>query len=123
MTISPLNRISEIYLRDGKVNLAKQTLCDWVLVSSSWLAPLAEAIKMSILQESVIHVDETVLPLLHPVKTINARAWAYVGAESKLVFYEFTTNKKGDLRTRICAQCCALRQKRGQSPSSIAPVC
>ena len=92
----PLNRISEIYLRDGKVNLAKQTLSDWVLACSSWLAPLAEAIKMSILQESVIHVDETVLPLLHPVKTINARAWAYVGAASKLVFYEFTTNKKGE---------------------------
>lgn len=92
----PLNRISEIYLRDGKVNLAKQTLSDWVLAGASWLAPLAEAIKMSILQESVIHVDETVLPLLHPVKTINARAWAYVGAESKLVFYEFTTNKKGE---------------------------
>ena len=47
---------------------------------------------MSLLQESVIHVDETVLPLLHPLKTINARAWAYVGAASKLVFYEFTTN-------------------------------
>ncbi len=28
----PLNRISEIYLRDGKVNLAKQTLSDWVLL-------------------------------------------------------------------------------------------
>ena len=92
----PLNRISEIYLRDGKVNLAKQTLSDWVLAASSWLAPLAEAVKMSLLQESVIHVDETVLPLLHPLKTINARAWAYVGAESKLVYYEFTTDKKGE---------------------------
>ena len=92
----PLNRISEIYLRDGKVNLAKQTLSDWVLACSSWLAPLAEALKMSILSESVIHVDETVLPLLHAVKTINARAWVYVGAASKLVFYEFTTNKKGE---------------------------
>ncbi len=92
----PLNRISEIYLRDGQVNLAKQTLSDWVLAASSWLAPLAEAIKSSLLRERVIHVDETVLPLLHPLKTINARAWAYVGAESKLVYYEFTTNKKGE---------------------------
>ena len=69
----PLNRISEIYLRDGKVNLAKQTLSDWVLLCASWLAPLTEAIKNSVLQERVIHVDKTVLPLLHPVKTINAR--------------------------------------------------
>ncbi len=92
----PLNRISEIYLRDGQVNLAKQTLSDWVLAASSWLAPLAEAIKSSLLRERVIHVDETVLPLLHPLKTISARAWAYVGAESKLVYYEFTTNKKGE---------------------------
>ena len=35
----PLNRISEIYLRDGKVSLSKQTLSDWVLSCASWLTP------------------------------------------------------------------------------------
>ena len=91
----PLNRISEIYLRDGKVNLSKQTLSDWVLTCASWLTPLCEALKKALLQESVIHVDETVLPLLHPVKTINARAWVYVGGGGKLLYYQFTTDKKG----------------------------
>ena len=71
-------------------------VCRMANVTANWLAPLAEAIKNSILQERVIHVDETVLPLSHPVKTINARAWAYVGAASKLVYDEFTTNKKGE---------------------------
>jgi len=91
----PLNRISEIYLRDGKVSLSKQTLSDWVLSCASWLTPLCDALKKALLQESVIHVDETVLPLLHPLKTINARAWAYVGGSGKLLYYQFTTDKKG----------------------------
>ena len=81
----PLNRISEIYLRDGKVSLSKQTLSDWVLSCASWLTPLCEALKKALLQESVIHVDETALPLLHPLKAINARAWVYVGGGGKLL--------------------------------------
>jgi len=91
----PLNRISEIYLRDGKVSLSKQTLSDWVLACASWLTPLCVALKKALLQESVIHVDETVLPLLHPLKAINARAWVYVGGGGKLLYYQFTTDKKG----------------------------
>ena len=91
----PLNRISEIYLRDGKVNLSKQTLSDWVLTCASWLTPLCAALKKALLQESILHVDETVLPLLHPLKTINARAWVYVGGSGKLLYYQFTTDKKG----------------------------
>ncbi len=92
----PLNRISEIYLRDGKVSLSKQTLSDWVLSCASWLTPICEALKKALMQESVIHVDETVLPLLHPLKTVNARAWAYVGGGGKLLYYQFSTDKKGE---------------------------
>ena len=92
----PLNRISEIYLRDGKVNLSKQTLSDWVLACARWLTPLCTALKKALFQESILHVDETILPLLHLLKTINARAWVYVGGSGKLLYYQFTTDKKGE---------------------------
>ena len=76
-----LNRIIEIYYRDAQVSLAKQTLSAWVLHATHWLAPVADAVLAALLkQETVLHVDETVLPLLRPMRTVSARAWAYVGA-------------------------------------------
>ena len=99
----PLNRISEIYERDSPVSLAKQTLSDWVLHATDWLRPIASAILATLIgQESVLHVDETVLPLLHPVRTVSARAWAYVGASSQLIYYDFTIDKAGHhVRSRL----------------------
>lgn len=103
----PLHRIAEIYLRDGHVDLAKQTLCDWTMRTTERLAPLYRGIKLALLRDSVLHVDETGLPMLPPRlpkgqkhlqlrKTISARAWVYVGTASKLIFYDFTVNKAGE---------------------------
>ena len=102
----PLHRIAEIYWRDGHVDLAKQTLCDWAMRTSERLAPLYRGIKLALLRDSVLHVDETGLPMLPPRlpkdqkhlqqrKTISARAWVYVGTTSKLLYYDFTVNKAG----------------------------
>ena len=91
----PLHRISEIYYRDGGVDLAKQTLSDAVLACASWLAPLHAAVLAALKADRVLHVDETVLPLQAPGKTIKARAWAYVGTTVKLIYYDFTLSKAG----------------------------
>jgi len=91
----PLHRISEIYYRDGGVDLAKQTLSDAVLACASWLAPLHAAVLAALKADRVLHVDETVLPLQAPGKTIKARAWAYVGTAVKLIGYDFTLTKAG----------------------------
>lgn len=99
----PLNRISEIYYRDAGVCLPKQTLSDWVIHSANWLQPVAAAILAWMLEnDDVIHVDETILPLLRPIKTLKARAWAYVGANSGLIYYDFSLDKAGHhVRTRL----------------------
>jgi len=91
----PLHRINEIYYRDGGVNLAKQTLSDAVLACANWLAPLHAAVLTALKADRVLHVDETVLPLQAPGKTLKARAWAYVGTEVKLIHYDFTLSKHG----------------------------
>jgi len=92
----PLNRIIEIYYRDAQVSLAKQTVSDWVLHATQWLSPVADAVLAALLkQETVLHVDETVLPLLHPMRTVSARAWAYVGARTKCIYYDFSLDKAG----------------------------
>ncbi len=98
----PLHRIGEIYHRDGGVDLAKQTLSDAVLACANWLAPLAAAVLAALKADRVLHVDETVLPLQAPGKTLKARAWAYVGTEVKLIYYDFTLDKRGQhVRDRL----------------------
>lgn len=91
----PLHRIGEIYYRDGGVDLAKQTLSDAVLACANWLAPLHAAVLTALKADRVLHVDETVLPLQAPGQVIKARAWAYVGTEVKLIYYDFTLDKAG----------------------------
>ncbi|MDZ4116106.1 MAG: IS66 family transposase [Xanthomonadaceae bacterium] len=91
----PLHRISEIYYRDGGIDLAKQTLSDAMLACASWLAPLHAAVLAALKADRVLHVDETVLPLWALGKTIKARAWAYVGTTIKLTYYDFTVTKAG----------------------------
>jgi len=98
----PLHRISEIYYRDGAVDLAKQTLSDAVLACANWLAPVHAAVLTVLTTDRVLHVDETVLPLQAAGKTIKARAWAYVGTQVKLIYYDFTLDKKGQhVRERL----------------------
>ena len=98
----PLHRIGEIYFRDGGVDLAKQTLSDAVLACADWLEPLHAAVLAALKADRVLHVDETVLPLQAPGKTIKARAWAYVGTEVPLLYYDFTLNKAGQhVRERL----------------------
>lgn len=91
----PLHRISEIYYRDGGVDLARQTLSDAMLACANWLAPLHAAVLAALTTDRVLHVDETVLPLQAPGKTIKARAWVYVGTAVKLIYYDFTLDKAG----------------------------
>lgn len=98
----PLHRIGEIYYRDGGVDLAKQTLSDAVLACANWLTPLHAAVLAELKTDRVLHVDETVLPLQSTGKTIKARAWAYVGTQVKLIYYDFTLTKKGQhVRDRL----------------------
>ena len=90
----PLYRIEEIYSRAG-VAIPRSTLSDWVIALAAWLKPLQMRLKEKLLEQPVIHVDETVLPLQSVGRTISARAWAYVARDPKIVLYEFTCDKKG----------------------------
>lgn len=90
----PLFRIEEIYQRGG-VRIPRSTLSDWVITLAEWLKPLVYRLQAALLEQSVIHVDETVLPLQSVGRTISARAWAYVGRDPAIVVYDFTTDKAG----------------------------
>ena len=75
----PLYRQSDIYAREG-VDLERSTLADWVGRSAALLDPLIEALRRDVLSSSVLHGDDTPVPVLAAGlgKTKTGRLWTYV---------------------------------------------
>ncbi len=96
----PLYRPEGIFARAG-MRLPRSTLAQWVGVCGVRLAPLAQALKATILSHRVLHADETPVAMLSPgnKKTHRAYLWAYApGAleDLKAVVYDFTVSRAGE---------------------------
>jgi transposase len=100
----PLYRQAEIYARDG-VDLDRAMLADW-MGRVAWLVrPLAERIGEHVMAGSVIHADDTPIPVLAPGngKTRTGRLWVYLRDERPhaalappAVLYRYTPDRKGE---------------------------
>ena len=91
----PLNRQTEIFARHG-VALARQTLCDWVAAAADLLTPLYEDLKASVLASTVLHTDDTVVPVLDRdrTETREGRLWVYVGdGHPADIVYDYTADR------------------------------
>jgi transposase len=100
----PLYRQAEIYARDG-VDLDRTTLASWVGKAAWLVEPLAERIGRQVMAGSVIHADDTPVPVLAPGngKTREGRFWIYLrderphgGTAPPAVLYRYTPNRKGE---------------------------
>lgn len=100
----PLYRQAEIYARDG-VDLDRATLADWIGKAAWLLRPLAERIGAHVMAGSVIHADDTPVPVLAPGrgKTKTGRLWVYLrderphaGPAPPAVLYRYTPDRKGE---------------------------
>jgi transposase len=100
----PLYRQAEIYARGG-VELDRATLADWVGKAAWLVKPLAERIGTHVMAGSVIHADDTPVPVLAPGngKTKTGRFWVYLrderphaGAGPPAVLYRYTPDRKGE---------------------------
>lgn len=100
----PLYRQSVIYAREG-VELERSLLADWVGKAAALMAPLADAIARHVLAGSVLHADDTPVPVLEPGrgKTKTGRLWVYLrderahaGQDPPAVLYRYTPDRKGE---------------------------
>jgi transposase len=100
----PLYRQSEIYARDG-VDLDRATLASWVGKAAWLVEPLADRIGRHVMAGSVIHADDTPVPVLAPGngKTKEGRFWVYLrderphaGKTPPAVLYRYTPDRKGE---------------------------
>ena len=95
----PLYRQEQIFARAG-VPISRSTLSEWLGVCGVQLQPLVDALRELILNEPVLHADETPVPMLAPgkKKTHKAYIWAYATtayAPLNAVVYDFTPGRGG----------------------------
>jgi transposase len=93
----PLYRQAEIMSRE-KINISRQTLCQWTMRSSLALKPLYDLMITHILESDNIFYDETPVSMLAPGrgKTQQAYMWVLVGGASanpNYRIYDFCTNR------------------------------
>lgn len=95
----PLNRLRDIFLREG-VDLAKSTLCGWVATVSSLLKPIYKAMVEVVLESKAIGTDDTPVKVLDPElhkKTRTGRVWVYVGdPDHPFTVFDYTPSRKRD---------------------------
>jgi transposase len=71
----PLYRQESLFAQHG-IALSRQTMADWMLKSAALFMPLHERLHDILLQQPVIHADETPLTVIHEDKT-NCYMWLY----------------------------------------------
>jgi transposase len=110
---TPLHRQSVIYAREG-VELDRATLADWVGQAEFLLSPLAEAIGRHVRAGSVLHADDTTVPVLSPGngKTKTGRLWVAVRDERPwgsdvppAAFYLYSPDRKGIRAEALLGTC------------------
>jgi len=96
----PLYRLEQIAAREG-VTLARSTLAEWVGRIGVALQPLADRLAELLLQQTVLHADETPVQQLDPGKGKTKRAylWAYrsnaLETGPPLVVFDYQPSRSG----------------------------
>jgi transposase len=95
---SPLYRQQQIYRRAG-LEIPRSTMCGWIAYSASLLAPIVDAMKVSVMASRKVHTDDTPITVLdRSVKPIGSRKgymWVYIGDQDDVVF-DFTNSRNRD---------------------------
>jgi transposase len=95
----PLYRQEQIFSRAG-ATIPRSTLAQWVGACGVKLEPLREVMKALLLKRSVLHADETPMPMLKPglKQTHRSYLWAYGTTAfdpEQMVVYDFAEGRGG----------------------------
>lgn len=97
----PLARQEKIWKRDG-IELSRATLANWVIqCAQTWLKPIYRQLRKALLEQSVIHADETVVQVLKEEgkpATSESRMWLYASGQrsrKQLRYFEYQPDRSG----------------------------
>lgn len=94
----PLHRLEHILKRQG-AEIRRSTMWDWMAATAGLLVPLCSLMKERLLKSTVIHTDDTVLPLLEKgrKKAREARIWVYLGdTDNPFALFDYTKSRERD---------------------------
>jgi transposase len=92
----PLYRLENIFARSGFA-IDRVTQCLWCRDVAEIVRPLYDLMVKRVLAGHVIHTDDTVMPMLQPGKTKQARIWVYVGDQANPYnVFDFTLGRSRD---------------------------
>jgi transposase len=74
----PLYRLEDIFARQG-FHISRATQSIWCGDVADLLQPLYELMADRVRASHVVATDDTIMPMLRPGKTANARMWVYLG--------------------------------------------
>jgi transposase len=92
----PLYRLEHIFARSG-VEIARSTMCAWMLAASELVKPLTDLMAQRVKQSKVVHTDDTRVPVQDEQvkgKCKSGRIWAYLGdLTHPYDVYEYTPDR------------------------------
>jgi transposase len=92
----PLYRLEAIFLRNG-LEIDRGTQSIWCRDVADLVRPIYDRMVQRVLQSHVICTDDTVMPMLWPGKTKQARMWVYVGDQhNPYNVFDFTLGRGRD---------------------------
>lgn len=92
----PLNRLQGIFARQG-FDLDRSTMCLWMADVARLVRPIYERMIQRVLQSHVLATDDTIMPLLQPGRTRQARMWIYLGDDAQPYnVFDFTISRSRD---------------------------
>ncbi|MCX5659752.1 MAG: IS66 family transposase, partial [Planctomycetota bacterium] len=93
----PLYRLENICARNG-FEIDRSTMCVWAGDVADLVRPLYDRMVQRVLQSHVVHTDDTVMPMLAPEKTKQARMWVYAGDAPGNAYnvFDFTLSRARD---------------------------
>ncbi|MTV51068.1 IS66 family transposase [Heliobacillus mobilis] len=117
----PLYRQEKDWANQG-VALSRATLANWIIRSANdWLQPLWERMKSHLLQQPVVHADETVIQVLKEEgkkPSSESRMWVYCSGSTStkpVVLFEYQPTRSGEHARRFLEGFCGYLQTDGYS--------
>lgn len=99
----PLYRQTEIYKRIG-VELDRTTLANWMVACGRLIQPLINLIREQMTAQSVLHMDETRVQVLHePGRSAQQPSYMWVlrSIEKPAVLYRYAPSRSGDVAKEL----------------------
>ena len=97
----PLARQEKIWKRDG-IELSRATMANWVIqCAQTWLKPIYRQLRKDLLDQAVIHADETVVQVLKEEgksASSESRMWLYASGQrsrKQIRYFEYQPDRSG----------------------------